>query len=168
MPGAQGGAGPPPGFALLAPIFPAGMEPLPVGTSPEEASEMRKMVQYQKILGRIPESCPFKVVLSGGMGESASLVYAVELLTGLGFALGGFVAMMSATFAYEDPLNKASTAMANLSTMQQVRFTFKEMGRNMWNSGRGFAKVGALYAGTECVIEGVSTASACWRARRCA
>lgn len=26
----------------------------------------------------------------------------------------------------------------------------------MWKSGRGFGKVGALYAGTECVIESVS------------
>jgi hypothetical protein len=26
----------------------------------------------------------------------------------------------------------------------------------MWSSGKGFAKVGALYAGVECCIEGVS------------
>lgn len=32
----------------------------------------------------------------------------------------------------------------------------KDMGRNMWSQGRGFAKVGALYSGFECVIEGVS------------
>jgi mitochondrial import inner membrane translocase subunit TIM22 len=32
---------------------------------------------------------------------------------------------------------------------------FKEMGRGMWRSGKGFSKVGALYAGIECVIESV-------------
>jgi import inner membrane translocase subunit TIM22 len=32
---------------------------------------------------------------------------------------------------------------------------FKEMGRNMWSTGKGFAKVGALYSGIECCIEGV-------------
>ena len=35
-------------------------------------------------------------------------------------------------------------------------FVFKEMGRNMWSSGKGFAKVGAIYSGVECCIEGVS------------
>lgn len=30
------------------------------------------------------------------------------------------------------------------------------MGRSMWSQGKGFAKVGALYSGSECIIEGVS------------
>ena len=30
------------------------------------------------------------------------------------------------------------------------------MGRGMWRSGKGFGKVGALFAGIECVIESVS------------
>lgn len=63
---------------------------------------------------------------------------------------------MSSTFAYEDPLNRASTQLANQGTKAQTIFIFKEMGRNIWSQGRGFAKVGALYAGTECCIEGVS------------
>ena len=46
--------------------------------------------------------------------------------------------------------------MANAGTKAQTIFVFKEMGRNMWSSGKGFARVGALYAGTECCIEGVS------------
>ena len=63
---------------------------------------------------------------------------------------------MSATFAYEDPLTRASTQLANAGTRAQTAFVFKEMGRNMWSSGKGFAKVGALYSGIECCIEGVS------------
>ena len=45
---------------------------------------------------------------------------------------------------------------ANLSTKLKVKEVFKDMGKNMWKSGSGFARVGALYAGSECVIEGVS------------
>jgi hypothetical protein len=62
---------------------------------------------------------------------------------------------MSATFAYEDPLSRASEKL--VGTKAQTMFIFKEMGRNMWSSGKGFAKVGALYSGYECCIEGVST-----------
>ena len=58
---------------------------------------------------------------------------------------------MSSSFAYEDPLLRQ-----NLSTQQKAREIFKEMGRGMWRSGKGFGKVGALFAGIECVIESVS------------
>ena len=58
--------------------------------------------------------------------------------------------MMSSSFAYEDPLLRQ-----NLNTTQKTKEIFKEMGRGMWRSGKGFSKVGALYAGIECVIESV-------------
>jgi import inner membrane translocase subunit TIM22 len=61
---------------------------------------------------------------------------------------------MSATFAYEDPLSRAARDVTG--TKAQTVYVMKEMGRNMWSSGKGFAKVGALYAGVECCIEGVS------------
>ena len=67
---------------------------------------------------------------------------------------------MQATFAYEDPLSRASGQLANATLKTQAKVVFRDMGRNMWTSGRGFAKVGALYAGTECVIEGVSAPGA--------
>ena len=47
---------------------------------------------------------------------------------------------------------------ANLNMTQKASEIFKEMGRGMWSSGKGFAKVGALFAGIECVIESVSSA----------
>lgn len=62
---------------------------------------------------------------------------------------------MSSSFAYEDPLLRQ-----NLSTQQKAREIFKEMGRGMYKSGKGFGKVGALFAGIECVIESVSAAAA--------
>ncbi len=58
---------------------------------------------------------------------------------------------MSASFAYEDPLMRQT-----LNTRQKASEIFKEMGRGMWKSGKGFGKVGALFAGIECVIESVS------------
>ena len=124
---------------LIAPIYLPGQEPLPPGVTPEEADAYRQAMKYQKIMTTIPESCPFKVVLSGGMG----------------FALGGFFSLMSATFAVEDPMSRASTVLANQGTKAQTMFVIKEMGRNAWSSGKGFAKVGALYSGIECCIEGV-------------
>jgi hypothetical protein len=68
----------------------------------------------------------------------------------LGLAAGGFFSLMSSSFAYEDPLLRQ-----NLNTTQKSVEIFKEMGRGMWKSGKGFSKVGALYAGIECVIESV-------------
>jgi hypothetical protein len=73
---------------------------------------------------------------------------------------------MSATFAYEDPLSRASQKL--VGTRAQTAYVFKEMGRNMWSSGKGFAKVGAVYSGIECCIEGVSAARlGAVRCRRC-
>lgn len=72
--------------------------------------------------------------------------------TGLG--LGAFFSLMGATFAYEDPLSRASQKLTG--TRAQTVYMFKEMGRNMWTTGRGFARVGMLYSGVECCIEGVS------------
>jgi len=135
---------------LLAPIYLPGQEPLPPGTLPEEAEAYRTALKYQKWMSFIPESCPFKVVLSGGAG----------------FALGGFFSLMSATFAYEDPLTRASTQLANQGTKAQTIFVMKEMGRNMLSSGKGFAKVGMLYSGVECCIEGVSDLALYGRTKR--
>lgn len=71
----------------------------------------------------------------------------------LGFVIGAFFSLMSSSFAYEDPLLRQS-----LSTQQKARAIFKEMGQGMYKSGKGFGKVGALFAGIECVIESVSFA----------
>jgi len=61
---------------------------------------------------------------------------------------------MSASFAYEDPYLRAQT-QAGMNTTQKAGQVFKEMGRGMWTSGKSFGKIGALFAGIECVIEGV-------------
>jgi len=77
----------------------------------------------------------------------------------LGFALGAFFSLMSSSFAYEDPYLRSQTAL-NTSTTQKARHIFKEMGRGMLSSGKSFGKIGALFAGVECVIESVSPSCA--------
>lgn len=67
---------------------------------------------------------------------------------------------MSASFAYEDPLLRQQS-QAGMNTTQKASQIFKEMGRGMWTSGKGFGKVGALFAGIECVIEGVRFRPCC-------
>lgn len=71
-----------------------------------------------------------------------------------GFGIGAFFSLMSASFAYEDPILRQQT-QAGLNTTQKAREVFKDMGKGMWTSGKGFGKVGALFAGIECVIESV-------------
>lgn len=72
-----------------------------------------------------------------------------------GFGIGAFFSLMSASFAYEDPLLRQQTQVG-LNTTQKASQIMKEMGKGMWTSGKGFGKVGALFAGIECVIESVS------------
>lgn len=69
--------------------------------------------------------------------------------------MGAFFSLMSSTFAYEDPTSR-TWQNATMNTTQKTAVIFKDMGKGMWRGGKGFGTVGALYAGSECVIEGVS------------
>ncbi|KAI0688169.1 Tim17/Tim22/Tim23/Pmp24 family-domain-containing protein [Cerioporus squamosus] len=53
----------------------------------------------------------------------------------------------------ESCIAKTAIAGAGGATPQKAREIMKEMGRGMWRSGKGFGKVGALFAGIECVFE---------------
>jgi len=119
-------------FPGLVPIYPAGQEPLPPGISEDERAQYEQNKKMEKYMTMAMESCVVKSAISGGVG----------------FGFGALLSLMSASFAYEDPLLRS-----NLSTRQKTAEIFKEMGRGVWRSGRGFGKVGALYQGIECVIE---------------
>jgi len=54
--------------AFLAPIYLPGQEPLPPGTTADERDAYYQALKWQKVIGYVPESCPFKLVLAGGMG----------------------------------------------------------------------------------------------------
>lgn len=81
---------------------------------------------------------------------------AKTILSGaMGLGLGAMFSLMSSSFAYEDPLRRDP----NFDTMKfdkKARVMFKEMGKGMWSTGKGFGKVGALYAGLECCVESVN------------
>lgn len=77
------------------------------------------------------------------------------LLCSLGLGIGAFFSLMSTSFAYEDPYLRAQSQVG-MSNTQKAREIFRDMGKGMWRSGKGFGKVGALFAGIECVIEGAS------------
>ncbi|KAF9061817.1 mitochondrial import inner membrane translocase subunit TIM22 [Rhodocollybia butyracea] len=123
-------------FPGLVPLHIPGKEPLPPGFTEEERDAYDKMQKTEKFMTMGAESCAFKAVLAGGGG----------------LAIGAFFSLMSSSFAYEDPLIRERT-QAGMKTTQKASAMFKEMGRGMWNTGKGFGKVGLLYAGIECVIE---------------
>lgn len=140
---------------LVPPVFPAGKEPLPPGFTEEDRAQMMQAKKYQDYMTMGMESCVAKSVLAGGGGTLS--IFSLHQQSGtpfqklpVGLAIGAFFSLMSSSFAYEDPLSRA-----RLTTTQKASEIFKEMGRGMWRSGKGFGKVGALFAGIECVFESV-------------
>ncbi|TEB38466.1 mitochondrial import inner membrane translocase subunit TIM22 [Coprinellus micaceus] len=122
----------------ICPIFKKGQEPLPPGLNEEDRPIYEQQKRWEGYAGMAMESCAVKTVLAGTMG----------------FGIGAFFSLMSASFAYEDPyLRTQGKTAAQLNATQKASAIFKDMGRGMWTSGKGFGKVGALYAGIECVIE---------------
>ncbi|RXW18672.1 hypothetical protein EST38_g7183 [Candolleomyces aberdarensis] len=120
------------------PIWKRGEEPLPPGLTEEDRPMLEQQKKWEGYAGMAMESCATKTVLAGGAG----------------FGIGAFFSLMSASFAYEDPYLRSQTqTQAQLNTTQKASAIFKEMGKGMWTSGKGFAKVGALFAGIECVVE---------------
>jgi len=86
------------------------------------------------------ESCPGKLAMSGVMG----------------FGLGGVFGLFMSSMRYDTPMstNATGTAIASLPVKEQLRQGFKEMGRASWSSAKNFGYIGAIFAGTECAIEG--------------
>ncbi|TKY85679.1 hypothetical protein EX895_005219 [Sporisorium graminicola] len=133
---------------LMAPVYVPGTEPLPPGVTEDDRAEMAKIAKWNKIANMTMESCPVKCAMSGAAG----------------FGLGAFFSLMSTSFAVDDPLRRttlaanglatgAAGAGADMTTMQSTKEFFKQTGKSMYRSGKGFGKVGALYSGIECCIE---------------
>ena len=56
--------------------------------------------------------------------------------------------------SYDTPMTPEGRAMGNLPLKEQLRKGFKDMGQRSLSSAKNFGKVGAIFAGTECCIEG--------------
>jgi import inner membrane translocase subunit TIM22 len=57
---------------------------------------------------------------------------------------------------YDTPLatNPNAAAIQSLPLREQLRRGLRDMGSRSYSSARNFGKVGAIFAGTECCIEG--------------
>ena len=57
---------------------------------------------------------------------------------------------------YDTPLHTSSSAatISELPWREQLKRGFKDMGARSFSSAKNFGKVGAIFAGTECCIEG--------------
>jgi import inner membrane translocase subunit TIM22 len=88
------------------------------------------------------ESCPVKTVIAGGMG----------------FGLGGMFGIFMSSMRYDTPLSSGLPGgvgtISDLPVREQLRLGFKDMGRSAFSSAKNFGYIGALFAGSECVIEG--------------
>ena len=90
------------------------------------------------------ESCLGKSVMSGVMG----------------FGMGGLFGMFMASMSYDTPYGSPLTPgqqnpITTLPLRQQLKVGFKDMGTRSWSMARNFGKVGALFSGIECGIEGM-------------
>ncbi|KAF5355183.1 hypothetical protein D9756_005476 [Leucocoprinus leucothites] len=132
-------------YPCQIPIWAPGKEPLPPGFTEEDRGALAQQQKFQDMMAMGMESCAVKTVMAGTMG----------------FGIGAFFSLMSASFAYEDPLLR-QRSQAGMNTTQKASQIFREMGRGMYTSGRGFGKVGALFAGIECVIEGYRAKNDIW------
>lgn len=69
---------------------------------------------------------------------------------------------------YDTPLSSTipgapgGAAIANLTTRQQVVYGLKDMGRSAYSSAKNFGKIGAIFSGTECAIEGLRAKNDIW------
>ena len=57
--------------------------------------------------------------------------------------------------SYDTPLSASGQQLADLKLKEQFRRGFKDMGSRSYSSAKNFGMIGAMYAGTECCIEGV-------------
>ncbi|KAL0465593.1 Tim17/Tim22/Tim23/Pmp24 family domain-containing protein [Neurospora intermedia] len=112
-----------------------------------------------KMMQKAMESCFAKTVMSGGAG----------------FALGGVFGMFMASMAYDTPYHSPTTPgtgpganpaaagipgykpvdLSSMPLKEQLKHGFKDMGQRSYSTAKNFAKVGALFSGIECGIEGL-------------
>ena len=92
------------------------------------------------------ESCPAKTAIAGTMG----------------FGLGGLFGLFMSSMRYDTPMSAGlpggvgapNVDINSLPMREQLRRGFKDMGKASWSSAKNFGYIGAVFAGTECVIEG--------------
>lgn len=88
------------------------------------------------------EACPTKLVIAGTMG----------------FGLGGIFGLFMSSMRYDTPLSAGMPGgvgtISDLPMREQLKRGFKDMGKSAWGSAKNFGYIGAVFAGSECAIEG--------------
>lgn len=59
--------------------------------------------------------------------------------------------------SYDTPLSASGQQLTDLPLREQLRRGFRDMGSRSFGSAKNFGLVGAIFAGTECCIEGVGS-----------
>ncbi|KAI1173689.1 Tim17/Tim22/Tim23/Pmp24 family-domain-containing protein [Nemania sp. FL0916] len=112
----------------------------------EEGGRTTPMIRTSKqFMNAMMESCFGKSVISGVMG----------------FGMGGLFGMFMASMSYDTPYHTPGAAgsgakpIAELPMRQQLQVGFKDMGSRAWSTARNFGKIGLMFSGIECGIEGL-------------
>lgn len=80
--------------------------------------------------------------------------------------MGTFMASMDASTPYSQmpgvrmPGQPTLAETRQMSTMETAKLMGRQLGTRAWSTGKNFALVGAMFASTECLIEGVRAAAA--------
>ena len=75
---------------MVAPLYLPGREPLPPGITEDDREQMKQALKYQQYIVSAMESCVGKAAISGVIG----------------FGLGAFFSLMSASLAIDDPMRQ--------------------------------------------------------------
>ncbi|KAK9760690.1 Mitochondrial import inner membrane translocase subunit tim22 [Basidiobolus ranarum] len=92
------------------------------------------------LIHSVMESCPFKFASSAAIG----------------FALGGVFGIFMSSMDFTPP------EAIEQPTRVQLRNMVREMGKKSYSTAKNFAVVGAIYSGTECIIEGYRAKNDLW------
>lgn len=98
---------------LVAPVYLPGQEPLVPGMTEDDRHQMREMLKYQGYTTMAMESCAFKSVMSGV----------------LGFGLGAFFSLMSASFALDDPVRQTMSDQIAMERAKRLEEAAKKEGK---------------------------------------
>ncbi|KAH8652511.1 mitochondrial import inner membrane translocase subunit tim22-like protein [Xylariales sp. PMI_506] len=121
------------------------MSSLPGGGAGAPSSSYDPNDPNIKRLNALMESCFGKTAMSGVMG----------------FGMGGLFGMFMASMSYDTPYHVPGATggppkeLASLPLRQQLATGFKDMGTRSYGMAKNFGKVGALFSGIECGIEGL-------------
>ncbi|CEF97967.1 Mitochondrial inner membrane translocase subunit Tim17/Tim22/Tim23/peroxisomal protein PMP24 [Ostreococcus tauri] len=120
-------------------------------TNDDDATAMakKKKPRQRKTYERVKLPTPEEVYQQDAMDNCA-------LKTGMSFALGGALGgVMGVVFGAFEPMEIRPADAPKVTIAESVKQGARAAGARSWSYAKGFAQFGALYAGSECVVEKV-------------